>query len=464
MEDQVISRVNYYPRQFLRLPDFADEQAYHLLKERLHQLAHHRPWGIIRGLELTLDPDCNPVLQPGVAIDGYGRDLVWANPEPLPLGDFKTKGSDVLNVWLAYNLVTSDPAGEGYAGCGSSTSDDAFNRVEEQPSLHLEPPDPAFPDPRFPAEVPDEDLDFSPTRMPPDSPTAFWPVFLGQVIRKRPKPDKPYQYSLNLAGRPYAGLVGESIHHPTNRGRVEVGVRQGGNPDTKEARFAVFLEAPNQKDCAPPVETEAEPRLEVSAAGEMTVRGDSIFEGNVTVAGAMIFEETKNLAKPDSAKPWQFYRAKDPNGKNELRLDLAKSTDVNQFVIGSWRKGADGKESFQPCLTVDDDCNVTIAGNLIVKNYIKKGPFDSSTPVTTEVKGLMAAAAASASTDIQRRVQDLDARRSELIDQLRDNPKELARLISELKPDALNDFAKELLAALEAEQKIDAFKRVICHS
>jgi hypothetical protein len=39
-------------------------------------------------------------------------------------------------------------------------------------------------------------------------------------------------------------------------------------------------------------------------------------------------------------------------------------------VIGSWRKGADGAEAFQPCLTVADDGTVTVHGNLVVTGQV----------------------------------------------------------------------------------------------
>jgi hypothetical protein len=87
-------RVHYFPRQFLRTQDFADEQAYHVTMHRRHTIAHHT-WGIVRGLELLVD-EGSLFVQPGVAIDGYGRALVLSRKQPIDTGVFDAKESDSL--------------------------------------------------------------------------------------------------------------------------------------------------------------------------------------------------------------------------------------------------------------------------------------------------------------------------------------------------------------------------------
>lgn len=42
-----VKRLNYYDHQFLRAPDFTDEQHYHLGMRRLHNSSLHT-WGIVQ--------------------------------------------------------------------------------------------------------------------------------------------------------------------------------------------------------------------------------------------------------------------------------------------------------------------------------------------------------------------------------------------------------------------------------
>lgn len=377
MDDQAISRVHYFERQFLRTQDFSDEQAYHLAMSRRHKIAHHT-WGIVSGLELMLDPDCNPIIAPGFAVDGYGRELVMADRQAIEPRAFDARGSDVLRVWLAYNQSPADQTVEGGPACRDLGTADLYRRVAERPLVFLEPPNPAFPDPRAPEWVPTGDLTFDATRTPPDKPESFWPVYLGQVTRKRDKVTDPYKYTISLSDRPYAGLVGEAVYHPAGHARVEIGT--GADDNTR--RFAVFLTDPPTTTAHPDQGATggADPRLEITSDGEMTVRGDATLYGNLALAaGALWFEAETDEAKvePVNPRPWALYRVTNAgNAKStthDLRVELAgKTKGLNQLVIGAWRKGADGKEAFQPCLTVDDNCHVTVSGNLIVEGYITK--------------------------------------------------------------------------------------------
>src|SRR5215212_7412260 len=117
MSSDAIARVHYFTHLFLRTPDFADEQAYHLAMRRRHNLAHHR-WGIVQGLEIALDGE-NLFVQPGLAVDGYGRELILSAKTPLLTNSFDTLGSATLDVWLGYRLLGSDPPQPGYVECGA---------------------------------------------------------------------------------------------------------------------------------------------------------------------------------------------------------------------------------------------------------------------------------------------------------------------------------------------------------
>src|SRR5947208_2105989 len=99
-------RVNYFDRQFLRLAEFSDEQAYHIALRRRHNLSHHS-WGIVTGLAIVKE-GAVLVVQPGLAVDGYGRELMLADRITIERAVFDRYGANRLDVWLEYELGSSD--------------------------------------------------------------------------------------------------------------------------------------------------------------------------------------------------------------------------------------------------------------------------------------------------------------------------------------------------------------------
>src|SRR4029077_10019980 len=141
---------------------------------RRHNIAHHT-WGIVRGLAIVIDPDGTLFVQPGFAIDGYGRELILSARRQIGPKEFSDKGN-VLDVFLVYSRQTSDPAIPGYAGCttananGTNGATGPAYRAEEVPILRFEKPDPSFPNRRQPKGVPQAEYSFDATRVPIDDP------------------------------------------------------------------------------------------------------------------------------------------------------------------------------------------------------------------------------------------------------------------------------------------------------
>lgn len=367
MSDNSITRVHYFEGQFLRTQDFVDEQAYHVAMRRRHNISHHT-WGIVSGLELVLE-EGNFYVQPGLAVDGYGRELVLPEKRTLSSSAFVDKGSTELDVWLTYGLTSSDEATAGYAGCGNGNKTGAsFYRWQETAQIVLAKPDPDFPNRRMPEEVAVRDRNFSAVRTPPDNPELSWPVFLGQIINDPANQQQPL--AVKLDDRPYVGLVGEEITAPSGRARVQIGSDPvpGGR-----RRFVVFTRDENATAQAATWLS----RFEVDVDGEVTVQGNATIQGNLVVAGGAV-EFEAGPARDRVAPPWDIYHFKEADVE-ELRIEMAAPptggiAGNNRVVIGAWFKGLDEtgqeKEEFHPCLTIRDDCTVEVGGNLVVKGQI----------------------------------------------------------------------------------------------
>lgn len=74
-----VKRLNYFTHQFLREQDFKDEQAYHLEMRRRHNRCLHA-WGVVEGLEVRKKGEREITIDPGMAMDGQGREIILALP------------------------------------------------------------------------------------------------------------------------------------------------------------------------------------------------------------------------------------------------------------------------------------------------------------------------------------------------------------------------------------------------
>jgi hypothetical protein len=115
-----IERVHYYERQYLTAADFRAEQAYHRDMRRRHNLAHHT-WGIVVGLELvekTEGQTLSVYVQPGMAVDGYGREIIVRSPyklDPMLFDRFNTLAH--RQVWISYDESDALPPAFGFDVC-----------------------------------------------------------------------------------------------------------------------------------------------------------------------------------------------------------------------------------------------------------------------------------------------------------------------------------------------------------
>lgn len=82
-------RNRYFTGKYMSARDFADEQAYHVSHQRLHNRLLHG-WGVVCGLRVVPHPSRKcltwAVVRAGVAMDCYGRDLVLHEDTAINLG------------------------------------------------------------------------------------------------------------------------------------------------------------------------------------------------------------------------------------------------------------------------------------------------------------------------------------------------------------------------------------------
>jgi hypothetical protein len=359
MTNQAGSRVHYFDKQFLRVNEFTDEQLYQLAARRRHNVTEHA-WGIVSGLDLAQESDGGLVVRPGVAIDGYGREVLLTDKKSLAPQTFDDLGTDRLDAWIVYDRRDDANVPSGYGSCVPGAAGAAY-RSDEVPQILLERSVGDVVDPRRPPGVPTSVLDAQIPQMS-DDPKDIWRVYLGRIIRLGAG-----QYSVDGTQRTYVGLVGETVDHPANATRLEVGkqsladvsrvvdgvtyvYQKGEDPQRKTSRrFAVFV--PEDITTADQQQSQTlAPRLEILGDGTIRMRGQTVVNGSLRIAGgALQFVDAADFTVGNAPSDPSVYRVKE-SGDDQLRVDLGTEGTLNrQFVIGF--SSADG--SFTTCLKLE---------------------------------------------------------------------------------------------------------------
>src|SRR3546814_19487321 len=115
----------------LDLRTLAAEQTFHLEAFRRHLLAAPS-WGILSGLGLAVDEGAI-VIEPGLAVDGYGRVLLLDRPIPIAAQAFVDRDTTELAVFLVYSLTLERSSGAG--NCGGNVADRPVHRPSHRPDI-----------------------------------------------------------------------------------------------------------------------------------------------------------------------------------------------------------------------------------------------------------------------------------------------------------------------------------------
>jgi hypothetical protein len=239
-----IERLNYYEGEYLGAVDFEAEQEYHRDMRRRHNIGPHT-WGIVTGLDVAqflnggANNEVDVFIQPGVAVDGFGRECVVFAPYQLTADlftDFSQK--QTLSVWIGYTQQMISPSSDT---CSSQGQSNAYSRVQENFQIVIDPIPPtsdpivvagndvSLPSakgwtqpswqPTLPSNEGDVELPFDGSvpfqALPDDNTDATWLIPLGQVIWDGPN-QRFLQSSTALAnkGRIYAGSVASAVYAP----------------------------------------------------------------------------------------------------------------------------------------------------------------------------------------------------------------------------------------------------------
>ncbi len=388
MAAEPATRVNYFDRQFIRLAELRDEQAYHVQLHRRHNLSHHS-WGIVLGLEIVKQDDGRPSVRPGLAVDGYGRELLLTTGRAVGRELFDRYGTSRLDIWLEYQLELSDDRLAPVECDGGDPS--RRYRAQEQGVLVITRGG-ARPDPRHPPGVPAEAFE-EPLLATPDDPAKRWPVYLGRVVMDLPASGTP-TFDIDTADRVYVGLNAEVIDHPGNATRVELG-RRPADAETRtigdeqftyekgpERDFAIFVPG-----------DDGQPHLTLAVYPDGTqIRGTTNVHGNLVLDGASLeFPDGMAERAGETEGNPAIYRHK--NGSDELRIDVGSLNGANRTLVLGVTKDGD----FKPALTISfpagmaggtDSALVTVHGDMRIEGTIDCQDIRTRT-VSDEVAALL---------------------------------------------------------------------------
>lgn len=239
------TRVDYRERQRLTAADLRSEQAYRLGLMGQHVIAHHRP-GVVRGLRLARSPAGICTLSAGIAIDGFGREIVVADTTEIDLPAATAEDRYVL-LYYCEDAQQSPP--------GRQCADDPAPRILQRPLVCVAA--------RY--DAPDDAAEsYQSARAAGTEGLAPWPVLIAAHRCAKPQP-----FDLTLTS--FAGLRTSSVRSPIDGSIMQIG-------STSRTDFFHFLVS-TRGDMTAPAK-----RLGIDRDGDVHVWGALVISGRTAVA------------------------------------------------------------------------------------------------------------------------------------------------------------------------------------
>ncbi len=129
-----IKRLKYFAHQFLREQDFEAEQAYHIAMRRLHNRSVHG-WGVVEGLAVRKKNEKEITIEPGIAIDEQGREIILTTQVTRDLSTFERNSHTYITI--AYDESWDE--GDRYSSGGI----EGYTRTTETPLISEKRHEPA---------------------------------------------------------------------------------------------------------------------------------------------------------------------------------------------------------------------------------------------------------------------------------------------------------------------------------
>lgn len=339
MTQEDIERLHFYQRQYLGAQDFEDQQAYHRDMRRRHNLAHHL-WGIVTGMELkevSQGDELDVYISPGMAVDGYGREIILLHPYKLDPGEFKAyRKKQYCSIWLEYS--EEYVPGPGYEQCDNAGQ---LGRIRETYTVDIDTvviePGKGYHDditvdgevikPSADPKTPfDENASVSYQQFPDEtSNTSSWRIPLGRVMwdgTKFLKSDSLYD------GRRYIGGLLSEILTPS----TELIIR-----DYKSSAPAPRETVDLPDSLVVTVQGELQVERLLTAKGELQVEGLLTAKNDVLIQGGML-DFCDDVCKKEDQHLFTLKRNTRKDGKDlQLQIGTEKGGN-NHFVVS---RGAD---------------------------------------------------------------------------------------------------------------------------
>lgn len=388
MADTQFERPRFYEQQFLDSADLTAIVEFARLAKARHDLASHT-WGIAAGLQLAEAESASGLdvyIQPGYAIDGFGRPVVLTEPYRLPADLFKNIQYDPsldggtpegrgVPVWIEYYEAPKGGPSNGFQVC---SSDDQYDRVEQSFRVHVGDK-PTIEQQRDPVNIGGrevdaaralqawgngtepliEDASVSYQSFPEPTENPLWLIPLG-VVRWCPnqnatvsgkfvsRVDADLEWSDRT--RRYSGVVAETVN--AARGFIRFRNRFESEAPSVWSDDLVWCE------------------------GSLRVSGD------LKVLGGQI--SLRDSFNGDSATPLGFKRIESnglpsPNTGKDLAVQIGTKDDGNtRFVVGCVK---DGDVTSSPSLVVRDNGTVGIGVDVPTAPLTIKGQGDNGSAV-----------------------------------------------------------------------------------